>query len=85
MEFSGDLKKRTVMTTSGVILCAAAIGFFKCSCFGVDPFQCFAQGIWGHFFCREGILWILLYDTERHYAGSGFVYSQKMHGCGYSG
>lgn len=53
MEFSGDLKKRTVMTTSGVILCAAAIGFFKCSCFGVDPFQCFAQGIWGHFFAEK--------------------------------
>lgn len=41
------------MTTSGVILCAAAIGFFKCSCFGVDPFQCFAQGIWGHFFAEK--------------------------------
>ncbi len=38
------------MTTAGVTLCAIAVGFFKCSQFGVDPFQCFAQGIWGHFF-----------------------------------
>lgn len=50
MKFSGNLKKRITMTTVGVILCAIAIGFFKCSCFGVDPFQCFAQGAWGHFF-----------------------------------
>lgn len=38
------------MTTVGVILCAIAVGFFKCSQFGVDPFQCFAQGVWGRFF-----------------------------------
>lgn len=38
------------MTTVGVILCAIAVGFFKYSQFGVDPFQCFAQGIWGYFF-----------------------------------
>lgn len=38
------------MTTSGVIFCAIAVGFFKCAQFGVDPFQCFAQGVWGHFF-----------------------------------
>lgn len=50
MEFSDKIKKRIAMTTVGVILCAVAIGFFKCSCFGVDPFQCLAQGIWGHFF-----------------------------------
>lgn len=50
MELSGNFKKRIAMTTVGVILCAIAVGFFKCSCFGVDPFQCFAQGIWGHFF-----------------------------------
>ncbi len=46
----GNFGKRIFMTTAGVILCAVAVGFFKCSQFGVDPFQCFAQGIWGHFF-----------------------------------
>ena len=40
---------RVVMTIAGVILCAIAVGFFKCSLFGVDPFQCFAQGSWGRF------------------------------------
>lgn len=43
-------KPRLVMTICGVILCAFAVGFFKCSLFGVDPFQCFAQGSWGRFF-----------------------------------
>ena len=38
------------MTIGGVMLCSIAVGFFKCSLFGVDPFQCFAQGSWGRFF-----------------------------------
>lgn len=50
MKFPHNLKKRVTMTTIGVIFCAIAVGFFKCAQFGVDPFQCFAQGIWGHFF-----------------------------------
>ena len=50
MKRAGDFKKRIFMTTVGVILCAIAVGFFRCSQFGVDPFQCFAQGIWGRFF-----------------------------------
>lgn len=50
MKFPENFKKRICMTTVGVTLCAIAVGFFRCSQFGVDPFQCFAQGIWGHFF-----------------------------------
>lgn len=50
MNQQGIFQKRIFMTTVGVILCAIAVGFFKCSPFGVDPFQCFAQGIWGRFF-----------------------------------
>ena len=50
MKLPENFKKRVSMTTVGVVLCAAAVGFFKCSQFGVDPFQCFAQGIWGRFF-----------------------------------
>ncbi len=50
MKVTANFKKRIGMTTIGVILCAVAVGFFRSSQFGVDPFQCFAQGIWGHFF-----------------------------------
>lgn len=63
MKFPENFKKRIVMTTSGVILCAIAVGFFKCSRFGVDPFQCFSQGIWMHFFEKSisfGLYYIIL-------------------------
>lgn len=53
MKLPDNFKKRIVMTASGVILCAIAVGFFKCSEFGVDPFQCFAQGAWSRFFAEK--------------------------------
>ena len=30
---------RLIMTLLGVIICAIAVGFFKNSLFGIDPFQ----------------------------------------------
>lgn len=70
---------RLIMTAGGVILCAVAVGFFKCSLFGVDPFQCLAQGIWGRFFGRFSYgsyymvlsLIMLVADLflDRHYIG----------------
>lgn len=80
MEHKGDFRKRIFMTTVGVILCAVAVGFFKCSQFGVDPFQCFAQGVWGHFFEKSvsygtyytilsGILLVLDLFIARSYIG----------------
>lgn len=53
MKLPDNFKKRVFMTTVGVFLCAVAVGFFKYSQFGVDPFQCFAQGIWGRFFSTK--------------------------------
>lgn len=50
MKLPDHFQKRVGMTTVGVVFCAIAVGFFKCSSFGVDPFQCFAQGTWGRFF-----------------------------------
>ena len=50
MKLPDQFKPRFFMTLFGVLLCAIAVGFFKCSLFGVDPFQCFAQGVWSHFF-----------------------------------
>ncbi|MCM1135738.1 MAG: hypothetical protein NC400_09215 [Clostridium sp.] len=49
MKLPDKFRPRLIMTIVGVILCAIAVGFFKCSFFGVDPFQCFAQGSWGRF------------------------------------
>ncbi|MGN1142451.1 MAG: YitT family protein [Oliverpabstia sp.] len=50
MKEKKEFRLRLVMTIGGVILCAIAVGFFKCSLFGIDPFQCLAQGIWGRSF-----------------------------------
>lgn len=70
---------RLIMTVAGVILCAIAVGFFKCSLFGVDPFQCFAQGSWGRFMSGisygtyyTGICFLMLIIDlilDRHYIG----------------
>ena len=68
------------MTTIGVTLCAIAVGFFKSSLFGVDPFQCFAQGVWGHFFQTNvsygifytilcGIMFVIDLFVARSYMG----------------
>lgn len=70
---------RLVMTTAGVILCAIAVGFFKCSLFGVDPFQCFAQGSWqrfiggisyGTYYTGLSLIMLILdFFLDRHYIG----------------
>lgn len=63
MKLPDHFQKRVGMTTIGVILCSIAVGFFKCSSFGVDPFQSFAQGVWGHFFqsmASYGVFYMIL-------------------------
>ncbi|MDD7739170.1 MAG: hypothetical protein SOT28_04685 [Fusicatenibacter sp.] len=63
MKLPDHFQKRVAMTTFGVLFCAIAVGFFKCSLFGVDPFQCFAQGIWGGFFqnvASYGVYYMIL-------------------------
>ncbi len=79
IQLPDKFRPRIVMTIVGVILCAIAVGFFKCSFFGVDPFQCFAQGSWGRFLSGisygtyyTGICFLmLLIDLflDKHYIG----------------
>lgn len=79
MRESKRFQLRIAMTISGVILCAIAVGFFKYSMFGVDPFQCFAQGMWERFFHKFSYgtyyavlsLLLLLIDfiLDKHYIG----------------
>lgn len=79
MKEANKFSLRIIMTISGVILCAIAVGFFKCSMFGVDPFQCFAQGSWGRFFSGLSygtyymglsvILLIVDLFLDKHYIG----------------
>ena len=52
---------RLIMTVFGVIICAIAVGFFKNSLFGIDPFQSFAQGSHARLFSgvsfRQALYW----------------------------
>ena len=72
-------RKRIAMTIGGVILCAFSVGLFKHSMFGVDPFQCFAQGSWGRFFSGISygtyymiisiLMLIIDFFLDKHYIG----------------
>ena len=72
-------RPRIIMTIAGVVLCAIAVGFFKCSLFGVDPFQCFAQGSWQRFMSNisygtyyTGLCFLMLildFFLDKHYIG----------------
>lgn len=45
MNESKQFMKRVGMTVVGVLVCGVSVGFFKCSMFGVDPFQTFCAGM----------------------------------------
>jgi uncharacterized membrane protein YczE len=79
MNTQNKMVLRVAMSIIGVMLCAIAVSFFKCSVFGVDPFQCFAQGSWMRFAgglsygtYYAGLSLILLvvdFFLDKHYIG----------------
>lgn len=79
MKLPEQFRPRLTMTLTGVLLCSIAVGFFKCSLFGVDPFQCFAMGSWGKFgaMLSYGTYYTLIslvmlavdWFLDRHYIG----------------
>jgi len=44
MKVPQNFIKRLAMTLVGVLICSFSVGMFNLAAFGVDPFQCFAQG-----------------------------------------
>ncbi len=44
MTISKRFVKRILMCLLGVLICSFSVGMFNLAAFGVDPFQCFAQG-----------------------------------------
>ena len=78
MQLPDKFGRRLAMTTVGVALSGVAVGFFQASVFGVDPFQCFATGLWNLFpgmsyglFYMLVNLCLLVVDVllDRHYIG----------------
>ncbi len=74
--------KRVIMCLVGVCICGISVGFFNTAVFGVDPFQCFAQGLhkrfqfipvfasYGTFYaCANLVLLVVDFFLNRHYIG----------------
>lgn len=82
MKLPDRFSRRLPMTIVGTMLCAFAVGFFKCSLFGVDPFQCFAQGVhisffehivaYGTYYMIVNFLMLVIdLFLDKHYIGLG--------------
>ena len=71
------LKRRILMTLAGMLIAGLSIGFFKRAFFGVDPFQCFCNGIHQVIPIGFGTLYMLInavllvidFFLDRHYIG----------------
>ncbi|WP_411681547.1 YczE/YyaS/YitT family protein [Clostridium thailandense] len=71
--------RRVIMTIFGVLITGFSVGMFNFSAFGMDPFQVFAHGIWGHIPLGYGIFYsilnfimlIFIFIIDRHKIGLG--------------
>ena len=71
------LPRRIIMALAGMAIAGIAVGFFKRAFFGVDPFQCFCNGInqvipigFGTLYMLvNAVLLIIDFFLDRHYIG----------------
>ena len=71
------LPRRVVLATVGMLLAGVSLGFFKRAFFGVDPYQCFVNGLANVIPIRFGTLYMLVnavqlavvFFLDRHYIG----------------
>ena len=71
------LPRRIAMAAAGILLTGISIGFFKRALFGVDPYQCFVNGLANVIPIRYGTLYalvnllqlILVFFLNRRYIG----------------
>lgn len=71
--------RRLIMTLTGVFICSFSVGIFNLAAFGVDPFQCFAQGSYlflaqyfqygTYYFIISLVLLIIILLWDKHYVG----------------
>lgn len=54
------LLRRIIMAAAGILLTGISIGFFKRSLFGVDPYQCFINGLDNCFPLRYSTVYLLM-------------------------
>jgi len=71
--------RRLIMTLTGVFICSFSVSIFNLAAFGVDPFQCFAQGSfllftkhfqYGTYYLTISlVLLIIILIWDKHYVG----------------
>ena len=71
------LSRRVLLALAGMALAGVSLGFFKRALFGVDPYQCFVNGLANVIPIRFGTLYMLVnavqlavvFFLDRHYIG----------------
>ena len=71
------LPRRVALAVAGMALAGVSLGFFKRAMFGVDPYQCFVNGLWNLIPIGFGTLYMLVnliqlavvFALDRHYIG----------------
>jgi len=81
MTFNKRFVKRVLMCLLGVLICSFSVGMFNLAAFGVDPFQCFAQGSHSVFsqYMSYGtyyviislIMLVIIFIWDKHYINLG--------------
>lgn len=74
---SSEMKRRLMMTISGVVICGFSVGMFQYSTLGMDPFQVFAHGIWNqiqYLADGQGIHLLQEFGVDRAIISYGVVY-----------
>ena len=72
-----NLRRRIVMALVGMAIAGISVGIFKRAFFGVDPFQCFCNGVANVVPISFGTLYMLInavllvidFFLDRHYIG----------------
>ena len=72
-----NLVRRIVLAVVGMAIAGIAVGFFKRAFFGVDPFQCFCNGMnqvvpigFGTLYMLiNAVLLVIDFFLDRHYIG----------------
>ena len=72
-----NLRRRIVMALAGMAIAGVSVGIFKRAFFGVDPFQCFCNGVANVVPISFGTLYMLInavllvidFFLDRHYIG----------------
>lgn len=76
------------MTVSGVLLCGAFAGLLQYAALGVDPFQCFCNGVWSVIPLNFGTLYVIINAllllfalfADKHYIGLGTLINMFLLG-----